>query len=241
MADWRERAACAGMPSELFFDDIWPEDEEGNPLPLVQVALDRARTVCQSCPVRTDCYLEAMTEEDGAAAARRHGLRGGLTPEQRYSIWRRDSSRCERCGEAYDPLGLVAGEAVCGCGAFDEPPIGDLGDTWYPRHDGLLQRLVDYLLEKTEPGDRILPPYRMLEELGHRRKDDMPLVYERLIDDGLIVRGEGRGVYYRAAGRGALLRWVPPARRRTHLRLVESSSTEGPATPGADTPDELAA
>lgn len=210
---WDERAACAGMPMAMFFEDIWPDGEDADE-PLIPEALERARDVCRSCPVRVQCHLAAMDEEGGAAESRRFGLRGGVTPAQRYSIWRRDSTRCDQCGEAYDPLGLVAGEAVCECGSFTEPPIPDDGDTWYPRHDGLLARLTEYLLERTEPGDRILPPYRMLEALGHRRKDDMPLVYQRLIDDGLIERGPGRGEYYRRAGRGALLRWKPPARRR---------------------------
>lgn len=230
---WDERAACSTLPASIFFDDVFPEDEDGNALPLIQPALDRAKAVCQSCPVRVSCHLAAMEEEAGAAESRRYGVRGGITPGQRYSIWRRDSIRCERCGEAYDPLGLVEGEAVCSCGSFTEPPIADVGDTWYPRHDGLLARLVEYLLANTEVGDRILPPYRMLEALGHRRKDDMPLVYERLIDDGLIERGEGRGVYYRAAGKGALLRWRPPARRRQAPGSMGAWSGEPPAAEAA--------
>lgn len=225
---WEDRAACAGLPGSMFFGDIWPDGEEQDG-PLDADALARARAVCASCPVRVQCYTAALAEEAGAAESRRFGVRGGTTPAQRYSIWRRDSSTCERCGEVYDPLGLIEGEVVCACGAFSEPVIPDVGDTWYPRHDGLLQRLVDYLLEHTKPGDQILPPYRMLEALGHRRKDDMPLVYERLIEDGLIERGEKRGVYYRRAGKGALLRWRPPARRRTVLPL----EGEGPAAEAA--------
>lgn len=227
MTDWEDRAACKGLPGSLFFEDIWPIGDEVDG-PLIPEALARARNVCESCPVRIACYTSVMLTEGGAAEARRSGFQGGTTPGQRYSIWRRDSMRCERCGETYDPLGLVIGEAVCECGTFSEPKIADEGDTWYPRHDGLLQRLVDHLLEHTKPGDRILPPYRMLEALGHRRKDDMPLVYERLIDDGMIERGEGRGVYFRRAGKGALLRWRPPARR-----TVESGLSERPAAQAA--------
>lgn len=236
---WEDRAACTGLPGSMFFEDVWPTGEEQDG-PLDADALERAKAVCATCPVRVACYEAAMAEEGGAAESRRHGVRGGVTPGQRYSVWRRDSIRCERCGETYDPLGLVAGDAVCECGAFTEPAIPPEGDTWYPRHDGLLKRLTEYLLEKTVPGDRILPPYRMLEELGHRRKDDMPLVYQRLIDDGLIVRGEGRGEYYRAAGKAALLRWRPPARRRgisvppaMPTRLMESGLDEGPAADAA--------
>ena len=215
---WESRAACAGLDLNTFFDDIWTTGED-NDGPLDREAYEKAKAVCATCPVRIACYLSAMAEEGPSAVNRRFGVRGGVTPEQRYSIWRRDSLQCERCNEVYDPLGLVAGDAVCGCGEYSEPVIPPEGDTWYPRHDGLLQRLVDHLLSTTVPGDKILPPYRMLEALGHRRKDDMPLVYERLIADGLIERGEGRGVYYRRAGKNALAKWRPPARRRGHLDL----------------------
>jgi hypothetical protein len=220
------RAACAGLTPETFFEHIWDEDDEGNSLPVNEDALAKAISICSGCPVRVECFLMAMDDEDGAADARRHGLRGGVTPSQRYSIWRRDCSRCIQCNEPYDPLGLVAGDIVCSCGSFTEPEIPAEGDTWYPRHDALLAKLIAYLLERTEPGDRILPPYRMLLELGHRRKDDLPLCYERLIDDGLITRGEGRGVYFRAAGRQALATWVAPARRH-------AARSRGPAGPPA--------
>lgn len=208
---WGERAACSGLPVNRFFNDVWPDEET---LAIDEEAFDRARSVCASCPVRLNCFEAAMIEEGGSAVTRRWGVRGGVTPAQRYSIWRRDASACEQCSETFDPLGLVEGEVVCSCGDFTEPPIPLDGDTWYPRHDALLKRLIDYLLERTKPGDRILPPYRMLLELGHRRKDDLPLCYDRLIADGLILRGEGRGEYYRAAGKQALADWAPFLRRR---------------------------
>ena len=215
---WVDRAACEGLGDQAFFDDIWPLTDDGEE-GFVPAAFKRARDVCAGCPVRVECFSDAMDLEDGAAQVMRHGLRGGVSPGQRYSIWRRDSGSCIQCGEVFDPLGLVAGDVVCGCGEFSEPPIPAEGDLWFPRHDSLLAKLTTYLLERTEPGDRILPPYRMLEELGHRRKDDMPLCYDRLIADGLIERGEGRGVYYRRAGRQALATWRPPARRRQERLL----------------------
>lgn len=216
---WHEQAACSGLEGRVFFDDIWGEDAEGEPLPPVPEALERAKAVCAGCPVRLACHLEVMALEGDAADSRRFGLRGGVTPSQRYSIWRRDMIRCEVCLEAYDPLGLVAGDVVCSCGDFSEPEIGDDGDAWYPRHDGLLRRLVTYLLAETKPGDRVLPPYKMLEALGHRRKDDMPLVYRRLIDDGMLEQGASRGEYYRRAGKGALQRWAPPGRGRRQPQM----------------------
>jgi hypothetical protein len=196
----------------MFFESIWPEDDEGAQ-GFDEAGYGKAKAVCAGCPVRLQCYSEVMKDEGPSAQARRFGLRGGVTPQQRYSIWRRDALSCERCLETYDPLGLAAGEVVCSCGSFDEPAIPVSGDEWFPRHEGLLKRLTEYLLRETQPGDRILPPYRMLVALGHRRKDDLPLVYDRLIADGLILRGEGRGVYYRAAGHRALAAWIPPSRR----------------------------
>jgi hypothetical protein len=209
---WEDRAACSGLPGEMFFEDVFLEDDDGVVKEIDRPALARARAVCAACPVRDQCFTAAMEEEAGSAQARRFGVRAGTTPGQRYSIWRRDVQQCDRCGERYDPLGIVAGEVVCSCGFFEEPPIPDEGDVWYPRHDNLLRRLTDHLLEKTSPGDKIPGPTRMLEVLGHRRKDDMPLVYRRLEDDGLIERGDGRGEYFRRAGRQALLSWRPPAR-----------------------------
>lgn len=219
-ADWGKRAACRDFPTAMFFEDVEPEDDEGNPLPLDLEGLDRARSVCGRCPVRLQCYQAAMEEEGGAARLQRHGVRGGITAAQRYSVWRRDSMSCDRCGEVYDPLGLVEGETVCECGATDETPIDPEGDRWYPRHDALLQKLIAWLIENTQPGDRIPPPYQMLLLLGHRRKDDLPLAYEKLIDDGLIERGEGRGEYYRKEGARAFKSWVPPIHRHRARRAA---------------------
>jgi hypothetical protein len=212
--DWRDRAACSALPPDTFFEDVIPSNADGTDGALNHDGLVFARTVCASCPVRLQCHEAAMLEEAGSAANRRHGVRGGVTPAQRYSLWRRDSWACLQCGDVYDPLGIVAGEAVCSCGWNEEPPIPDVGDQWFPRHDELLRLLIAWLLEETVPGDRVPPPYKMLAILGYRRKDDMPLIYDRLLDDGLLERGDGRGVYFRRAGRGALASWQPPARRR---------------------------
>lgn len=207
---WVTKASCLGVDSDVFFDDVWPtvpgDETDGE---LVPGALARAKAVCAGCPVRIPCHETAMAEEAGASIKNRYGVRGGITGAQRYSIWRRDNMRCEQCGETFDPLGLVAGEAVCSCGSGTEVPIQDTGDRWYPRHDDLLRKLIDYLLRETKPGDRVLPPYQMLRALGHRRKDDMPLLYARLLDDGMLEQGPGRGEWYRAAGNKAMAKWVP--------------------------------
>lgn len=230
--------ACSGLDTRLFFDDIWHELEEDDGTVTVEVdedALAKARSICAGCPSRIRCFERVMSDEDGHADARRFGLVAGTTPSQRYSIWRRDVSQCIQCEETHDPLGIIAGDIVCSCGFNTEPAIPDEGDAWYPRHDALLEKLIAYLLENTEPGDRILPPYRMLLELGHRRKDDLPLCYERLIDDGLIRKGEGRGEYYREAGHGALAAWLPPSRRHSVGVTLERTNSASTASTAATT------
>jgi len=46
---WRDRAACVGMDTNLFF----PEPGRGHLAP--------ARAVCSGCPVRADCADHAVT------------------------------------------------------------------------------------------------------------------------------------------------------------------------------------
>ena len=64
--EWRERAACVGLDIELFYPD--PTDTEG---------IAAAVAVCQSCPVTDLCLADALHTRD------QHGIRGGLTPNQR--------------------------------------------------------------------------------------------------------------------------------------------------------------
>ena len=75
MADWRERAACLGKPTGMFFP------ERGfNP------GLADVIELCGWCPVRAQCLADAMAEERGVASGYRHGVRGGLTAHQRYEL-----------------------------------------------------------------------------------------------------------------------------------------------------------
>ena len=74
MAEWRERAACLGKSLETFY----PNRQHGN------LASLEALSICERCPVRKPCLAEAMTDELGHGLACRHGIRGGLTAQQRY-------------------------------------------------------------------------------------------------------------------------------------------------------------
>ena len=198
-ADFHRRAACRGMAPSVFFEEIFSPRADGSDGRADVRALRRARAICTACPVRTECHASAMRFEKGLAGNRRFGIFGGLTPLQRHSLWRRGSWWCRGCGEVYDPLGVVSGDVVCQCCRRSDLPVSDGGDQWYPRHDALLRLLVTWVRTNTRPGDRLPPPYRMLELLGYRRKDDMPLLYEHLIHDGLLTKGPHKGEYYRTA------------------------------------------
>lgn len=63
--EWRDRAACAGMAVEVFFDDGM---------------LDVAREKCQGCPVRQQCLDDALLNGEN------HGIRGGLVPAERRDL-----------------------------------------------------------------------------------------------------------------------------------------------------------
>ncbi|WP_226361522.1 WhiB family transcriptional regulator [Pseudonocardia sp. ICBG1142] len=71
---WRERAACRGLDTELFFPaDTRPE------------AVEPALRVCAGCRVRRECLAEALVVED---PVRRFGVVGATTPVERYRLYR---------------------------------------------------------------------------------------------------------------------------------------------------------
>lgn len=82
MSDWRIRAACAGLPGDEFF----PTGSWGaaNDVPAAYAAAAR---ICRRCPVRVECLDAAIAEEGPASAGNRYGMRGGLTPGQRRSVY----------------------------------------------------------------------------------------------------------------------------------------------------------
>lgn len=67
--DWVGRAACKGMPVELFFD------EHGN-------VPRRARMLCESCQVTDQCLDEALT----VSIRDDFGFRAGTSAVQRRKI-----------------------------------------------------------------------------------------------------------------------------------------------------------
>lgn len=62
--DWAKQSACAGVDSEVFYDDAI-------------VARGVYINYCGPCPVRAECYAHALASKE------QHGVWGGLTPAQR--------------------------------------------------------------------------------------------------------------------------------------------------------------
>ncbi|MFC8267766.1 WhiB family transcriptional regulator [Streptomyces cinereoruber] len=75
---WRTYAACL----EVHPDDMFPD-------PRNQAGNRRAKQVCRRCPVWQLCLNDALTEEGGKRQENRHGIRGGLTSDERYLLHHR--------------------------------------------------------------------------------------------------------------------------------------------------------
>jgi hypothetical protein len=73
---WDDYAACRGRDKLMLSDNAADQCE--------------AKKLCLGCPVAEQCLTAAQAEEGAAAAKERAGVRGGLTPQQRYSAYRRD-------------------------------------------------------------------------------------------------------------------------------------------------------
>jgi hypothetical protein len=65
---WEARAACAGLPSDVFFDR--PE---------------QAIAICETCPVRQDCLFDAFNIESRGQMQFIVGVRGGLGESARQA------------------------------------------------------------------------------------------------------------------------------------------------------------
>ena len=83
---WREAAACTRVDPEVFYPvDMSPGS----------AAVARAKRVCAGCPVRKVCLADVMAWED---PARRWGVTGGLTPQERAARFARERSTTARPG-----------------------------------------------------------------------------------------------------------------------------------------------
>lgn len=70
---WFDEAACSGLDPNIFFEPI---SETRRPYP--KDWPDRARAVCEGCPVRLECLADGIAE--------RWGIWGGLTYRERRAL-----------------------------------------------------------------------------------------------------------------------------------------------------------
>lgn len=69
---WQEHAACAGDMGTAFYPPVRLERKA------VRVSREnRAKAVCATCPVRSDCLDHAMKHDE------RYGIWGGMTDRER--------------------------------------------------------------------------------------------------------------------------------------------------------------
>lgn len=78
--DWRDDAACRGV-----YDLFTAPDEERGVARAVREAA--AKDICWECPVRQECTDEGLAIRDTWS------IRGGLTPEERGLLIRREAKR----------------------------------------------------------------------------------------------------------------------------------------------------
>lgn len=82
---WDRYAECQWEDAELHFP-------VGNTGPAL-LQIEEAKTVCRRCPVVQECLSEAMRLEGSAGRDSRHGIRGGLTSDERHALYRREVKR----------------------------------------------------------------------------------------------------------------------------------------------------
>lgn len=73
--DWQLKGSCQGLNSSVFFH---PDGERGSAR---SRRADRAKAICQRCPVLEQCRRHAL------AAREPYGVWGGLTEEERRELW----------------------------------------------------------------------------------------------------------------------------------------------------------
>lgn len=77
--DWRHEAACFGIATREY--DPWYATGK-----TAAAEYNVARRVCAGCPVRQMCLEDALTIERTGPEADVHGVRGGLTPNERIAL-----------------------------------------------------------------------------------------------------------------------------------------------------------
>lgn len=97
--DWTELAACNGVHIDVFY----PSDEGSGGEELWTTA----RRYCAGCPVARACLREALAEELTRPVRMRFGMRGGLTPDERFAMdgATRHGPRRSHCKNGHEMVG----------------------------------------------------------------------------------------------------------------------------------------
>ncbi|SEC02537.1 Transcription factor WhiB [Streptomyces misionensis] len=75
---WVKLAFCRVEDPEVFFP------------PSQNIAgLNRARAICEQCPVAEQCLADALAAEGGKSADSRYGVYAGTTPKERARLYHR--------------------------------------------------------------------------------------------------------------------------------------------------------
>lgn len=80
--NWRKDALCARP-------DMTPLRDLFFPLPGEKAKSRQAKQICAACPVRNECLDDALNVEGGCGHEKRHGIRGGLSPDGRRKRYER--------------------------------------------------------------------------------------------------------------------------------------------------------
>lgn len=70
---WEHRCACAEDDADAFFS-LLPADQAA------------AKEACAECPVLAECREQVLRLESGYGLSARHGVQGGLTPQERFDL-----------------------------------------------------------------------------------------------------------------------------------------------------------
>jgi hypothetical protein len=213
MRDWRERAACleADGKVQMFFEDIYPDTIElasgvERVGPPDREALATARSFCDRCPVRRECFAQALEDDDGNQVDFRFGLRGGMTPAQRWSAEHRKTVCCPVCDTVLDPNSIRSGEIACPNWCDIDrtlPPIPDEGDKWNRRHSTLARKVVRWIVEEVTVGAVLTSPSRLADQWQERRTD-MVRLFKALVLDGTLEFDDTAKEYRRLSAPGAM-------------------------------------
>jgi WhiB family redox-sensing transcriptional regulator len=79
--DWQLRAACRGLPSDVFFH---PDRERG---PVRSRRTQIAKSICAACPVAAACLAHALEVREP------YGVWGGLSEDEREELLGADRRR----------------------------------------------------------------------------------------------------------------------------------------------------